>query len=1080
MDNNNITSEIVEENSEQNQKELNSSLSKESESKINNEKIEFSINENNEFNQENSSSSYLKDKIDISVYISIPKRIKPNLIRLSRKILNDLSLCQWILNYLNIFELNHMRRINHNILSIIHQYYKKRIKMEIDFVTDYQEKNKDKVYSFMKNIDTQIPISNKNWLDLDLNSVVHKLHLLNRNIITKLRSIKNINKIPDVVYAPFCIIFSKNKKNYEKLKITWKQIANQILSDFNIISLIQNLDIENLDDKEMLEAFMYLNLPELEINNLKKCSSDITKLVMWSQAVVSYHIIIHPYIYRNKNDGNVPKCSMNNFIYEIETMIEKFYKFKRFLYKLNIMKIPLADYVFNLQLSKNVENNILKNYNLSNNNNKVNYIEKMNTRIISNILSYIPFNQSHKMMIICKKFYEGFKSSIDIFIFEMIKEIYSFRYQIYQKLKNKIPVIFSYNFFSKFFLMIDDIINSNSKNGSEFAMSFYPFLSKEQLNDIKILKIKSKNVETISKIFCIICDIKPYKIINKKTGKIDFNYINVVKSLAVKGELLRLMRDFNKLFSDRKKIEKIYNEIKLYINNQKLIEVKKVNRGIYQLLIWELYILLYLKIFNIFDFSNVYFIQNIYNNQELESIHYYIELMNYLKYYLKIKYHFSGGNKLSMNSNRNFDFCQFFKKLTSFLGENNLSSNNDIILQSTNIEWEKIGKVYFESKDLIPLNAKTTFYERIMIEILNLNDKKDCSFTNSNYRKIINNDYNLEKTNSEIKNICKSKSSFIIKKNKEDINIKNKNYINNNFSPKNYFKSIEKQMLNLEALNNNKKFSFDLIPKDIFIKYIFFYIDINSLSLISLINHKYLSLTRTHLYIRFYFLKKEKKYIESESKEIFSLIKAKRKSFFKQYEVKEPNKEHALKLINHMTEKDILELKQCFKKYNKTYEQLITPFLMLLEEKPISNINSNGIKELSFYRTAQKVLFKNNFIKRIREIELELIPHKLFKKVESLMKDKLFEEKNIKNICPCFDKLTNWILGVLEFHRSIRKYSLSDYDYDILNNDEINFCNKMDDIILLYFKLNRYINKYCQIYEDKAQKIMKEMGIINK
>ena len=51
MENNNITSEIVEENSEQNQKELNSSLSKESESKINGEKIEFSINENPEFNQ---------------------------------------------------------------------------------------------------------------------------------------------------------------------------------------------------------------------------------------------------------------------------------------------------------------------------------------------------------------------------------------------------------------------------------------------------------------------------------------------------------------------------------------------------------------------------------------------------------------------------------------------------------------------------------------------------------------------------------------------------------------------------------------------------------------------------------------------------------------------------------------------------------------------------------------------------------------------------------------------------------------------------------------------------------------------
>jgi hypothetical protein len=224
----------------------------------------------------------------------------------------------------------------------------------------------------------------------------------------------------------------------------------------------------------------------------------------------------------------------------------------------------------------------------------------------------------------------------------------------------------------------------------------------------------------------------------------------------------------------------------------------------------------------------------------------------------------------------------------------------------------------------------------------------------------------LEKNNPEIKKICKSKSSFRIKNNKEDINIKNKNYINYNFSPKKYFKSVERQMLNLEKINDNKKLSFELIPEDIFIKYIFFYIDINSLPIISLINHKYLSLIKIHLFIRVYFVKKEKKYIESENKEIFNLIKAKRKSFFKQYEVKEPNKEHALNLINNITENDILELKQCFKKYNKTYEQLITPFLMLLKEKPVSNINSNGIKELSFYRTAKKVLFKNDFINNSR------------------------------------------------------------------------------------------------------------------
>ena len=37
----------------------------------------------------------------------------------------------------------------------------------------------------------------------------------------------------------------------------------------------------------------------------------------------------------------------------------------------------------------------------------------------------------------------------------------------------------------------------------------------------------------------------------------------------------------------------------------------------------------------------------------------------------------------------------------------------------------------------------------------------------------------------------------------------------------------------------------------------------------------------------------------------------------------------------------------------------------------------------------------------------------------------------------------------------------------------------MDKIILLYYKLNRFIMKYCKEYEKKAKLIMKEMSVIN-
>lgn len=64
-----------------------------------------------------------------------------------------------------------------------------------------------------------------------------------------------------------------------------------------------------------------------------------------------------------------------------------------------------------------------------------------------------------------------------------------------------------------------------------------------------------------------------------------------------------------------------------------------------------------------------------------------------------------------------------------------------------------------------------------------------------------------------------------------------------------------------------------------------------------------------------------------------------------------------------------------------------------------------------------------------------------------------------------------------EFHRVIRKYSLSSYDFDILNDDEINFCNEMDNIMILYYKLLRYANSYCKNYEKNAQSLMTNMNL---
>jgi hypothetical protein len=117
------------------------------------------------------------------------------------------------MNYLDLVDLAKMRAANKLFLAIVHEYYPKRLRFEVDKIKSFQERNYENFLSFMKIIDSQIPISNKNWLDFDLTSVINKLKVFDKKVVTNLRSIKNIGKLSEAVFAPFCIIFGYNVNN---------------------------------------------------------------------------------------------------------------------------------------------------------------------------------------------------------------------------------------------------------------------------------------------------------------------------------------------------------------------------------------------------------------------------------------------------------------------------------------------------------------------------------------------------------------------------------------------------------------------------------------------------------------------------------------------------------------------------------------------------------------------------------------------------------------------------------------------------------------------------------------------------
>ena len=447
----------------------------------NNNGYNNNINNTNETLLSNSKSIY---QIPTNSNIFLPLPIKPRFIKNFNEVIINCN--QLIFNYLTLKEVTLLRRVNKLFLNLVNDYYEIRLKIEIADITNFQNQNEENTILYMQNIDSQIPLSNNQWLEFDLKSVTKNMELLDKSTIIQLKSIKKLIKFNENIYAPFCIILGYKSSNYKVKANGWKKTADLILNDPNLPQKIKQLDYENFSDNDILKAFLYLNSEDLSLSRIKRYSLPFAKLIKWCQSVVSYHILIHPYTFRNKTSQIEVGSEIHKYVLFMDKIISKFYKFKRFLFRLGLVQIPLGDYVFNLQ------------HNRVKPKEKTDLSKIINIDMIANILSYLPLEQSYKFINVNHFGVNCFKQNLNINCYKIIKEIILFKLQSYEKLYPIIPILYENNIFGKYFLMLDDILNS-TVDVNQYGINFISFLSKDHLNEIRNLKSNNQYINIICK-----------------------------------------------------------------------------------------------------------------------------------------------------------------------------------------------------------------------------------------------------------------------------------------------------------------------------------------------------------------------------------------------------------------------------------------------------------------------------------------------------------------------------------------------------------------------------------------------------
>jgi hypothetical protein len=231
------------------------------------------------------------------------------------------------------------------------------------------------------------------------------------------------------------------------------------------------------------------------------------------------------------------------------------------------------------------------------------------------------------------------------------------------------------------------------------------------------------------------------------------------------------------------------------------------------------------------------------------------------------------------------------------------------------------------------------------------------------------------------------------------------------------------------------------------------------------------------MFIRLHFLGNEKQLIENQNKDIINSIFTKKKNYYKEYEIKEPDPKTSQKLINKINKEDICNLKFLYKKHNKKYETLIAPFVLLMGKKHKTIYKADGLKQISFFEPARELFNDKRIEHKIKKFQLETIPLHTYREVVKMLEHEDFSDKSLKHYSNDIRHLIEWMKGVIEAHRIIRKYSFNENELSILDEDEINCCEKLDTIELLYYKFVRYTATYCKKYANEAKEIMEDINL---
>eukprot|EP01022_Parablepharisma_sp_SALTPOND_P008132 TRINITY_DN135258_c1_g1_i1.p1 TRINITY_DN135258_c1_g1~~TRINITY_DN135258_c1_g1_i1.p1 ORF type:complete len:1171 (-),score=124.18 TRINITY_DN135258_c1_g1_i1:698-4153(-) len=537
------------------------------------------------------------------------------------------------------------------------------------------------------------------------------------------------------------------------------------------------------------------------------------------------------------------------------------------------------------------------------------------------------------------------------------------------------------------------------------------FFSRTHLEDIKCIKKATEPMQQLFNALSTLLDIRPIRK-PKPTGDVDIDYFTQMRELLIKNKFLDTIRKLDKYWINHRILQQVEEILTDPEKKLSLKSVRSVNLGLYQLLLWIKAVLTLNKLVNPLLFISADYIRKRLTPEEITLVEDIYQGIESWKVMYTVRVRSNNGKSCLAN------IVEEAKKRLS------ATSEEYATIGDTN---NKITTFYFTAKDQVPIGAQPALVEKVLSEFFTGFKELDALGFESLHFTLSG---PVLAGSGEIPSVTAGDILKTLKAGKKNIN-------------------IDATLLDHKILAGS----------------VLFYLDTFELRSCSLVNKHWHKGVKMHMILRAIKIIEETKEYQEENRETADRINMKRKQYYEDYEIPPPTKESALIKMSLLEAKDITNLK-AVKKPSEGYEFFIAPFVILMGKGPEVKRYANNTKEISYWRSAQKIWCELNLYQKIKEFPMELISVGTFKKMQEYIADSRYNVEDATKLNPSLGKFVSWILGVYEFHQYLRKYCEREMDPEILDEGELRFLHEMDARMYNNFKIFKYVAEKCSEYKE--------------